>query len=87
MEKKLSLINVRELAHLPVYWEIRIDAESWAWGARLYHRETNQVLVETEGGALDENEARYLSQTWVIQQLKALYPEEIEQWLSVTQLH
>ena len=73
----VNLINIHDYSHYPVYWEIRIDNDACCWGVRIYDKATGAVLEENEGGAMNEDEARTLSQQWVLDRIDAYKPEEV----------
>lgn len=47
------------------YWEIGIDRDTGAWGARIYDWDSGAVLLEKADTSGDVPAARLASQTWV----------------------
>jgi hypothetical protein len=65
--KKVFLVNIHDYPRKEylAYWEIRVNRDTFEWGVRVYHYDTNKLLEEKLGGAESRDEADTLAQTWV----------------------
>lgn len=73
--RKVALINVRDYPRdlYSAYWEIRVDGndgDGYGYGVRLYDRQTNSVVEETEGAADTRDAADTAAQTWVLDRIE-----------------
>lgn len=70
--KKLSLIAVKDYPKeaYSAYWEIFIAPDFQSWWVNLIDFKTSETLDTGAGTSTNEEEARRLSQSWVLERIE-----------------